>query len=86
MSHDTKMTEALVEYAKASDKKERGDKILSYYQNSVATYYGALGHSKAAANRHFAEVYATELKELGLHVPTFEEAGEAGKFNGSGSQ
>tara|TARA_R110001599_G_scaffold3387_3_gene18749 strand:- start:1366 stop:1605 length:240 start_codon:yes stop_codon:yes gene_type:complete len=77
MSHDTKMTEALVEYAKASDKKEKGDELLSSYQYHASKHYSALGHGAAADALYTAEGCAARLKKLGLPVPSLLEAAKA---------
>tara|TARA_R110000868_G_C10404541_1_gene721692 strand:+ start:53 stop:292 length:240 start_codon:yes stop_codon:yes gene_type:complete len=77
MSHDTKMTEALVEYAKASDKKEKGDELLSSYQYHASKHYSALGHGAAGDALHIAEGCASRLKKLGLPVPSLLEAARA---------
>ena len=81
MSHDTKMTEALVEYAKASDKKEKGDELLSSYQYHASKHYSALGHGAAADALHIAEGCAARLKKLGLSVPSLLEAARGYEFH-----
>lgn len=71
MSHDTKI--------------EKAEELLSYYRNASATYFGCIGHSKANENRFLTERYAEELQELGVDVPSRDDAARSGEYNGVGS-
>ena len=81
MSHDKKMTEALVEYAKDSEKKEKGDELLSSYKYHASKHYSALGHGAAADALNTAEWCAAELKKLGFPVPSLLEAARGYEFH-----
>tara|TARA_R110000737_G_scaffold66564_3_gene94595 strand:+ start:6974 stop:7231 length:258 start_codon:yes stop_codon:yes gene_type:complete len=81
MSHDTKMTEALVDDAKAFAIKEEGDELLSSYQYHASKHYSALGHGAAADALYTAEGCAARLKKLGLPVPSLLEAARGYEFH-----
>jgi hypothetical protein len=57
--------------------------LMEYFKNARATYYGALGHGKAARNESAMNFYADELKRRGIPIPDYKDA--KGVFNGDGA-
>ena len=61
------------------------EKLYEYYANACATYYGAMGHTKALYNEVNLKRYAAELELRGENVPATNIASKFGGFNGEGS-
>ena len=49
--------------------KLNSDLLLQYWKNSMATFYGCIGHGKANANRNQSDYYAEILSERGIKIP-----------------
>lgn len=62
--------------------KLNSDLLLQYWKNSMATFYGCIGHGKANANRNQSDYYAEILSGRGIKVP---EYASDGTYNGEGA-
>lgn len=59
--------------------------LMQRYMNATTTYYGAMGHKKADANKWIADGYKELMEEHKIPVPNNEICFVLGKFNGEGS-
>tara|TARA_R110000796_G_scaffold12090_2_gene40183 strand:- start:716 stop:922 length:207 start_codon:yes stop_codon:yes gene_type:complete len=62
--------------------KLNSDLLLQYWKNSMATFYGCIGHGKANANRNRSDFYAEILAGRGIKIPEYESGGI---YNGEGA-
>lgn len=59
--------------------------LMQRYMNATTTYYEALGHKKADANKWIAEDYKKLMKKHKIPVPNNDICFVLGQFNGQGS-